>query len=343
MNLPIDQHRPVLVVGEYWGDDEVQDGKAFGGYKGRLLNALLASAGINPRETYQTSVFNFRPNGGRIEGLCGPKETAIPNYRILAPGKFIQAKYQPDLDLLNETIERVRPNVIIALGNIALWALCKKTGIKKYRGSPLMTHDNKYKVIPSWGPTSVLRQWELRVILMADLNKAGKEAKFKELRRPVRKIHLEPSLQDIDDFYDEYLADEPFVSCDIETKQLTITEVGFSNASGTRAIVIPFYARGKPGKSYWDTAEDEAGAWARVRKICEVKPTIGQNFAYDMTYFWRTVGIPCPLFLGDTMLLHHSMQPEMEKGLGFLGSVYTNEPSWKFMRSDHDQLKKGEI
>jgi len=42
------------------------------------------------------------------------------------------------------------------------------------------------------------------------------------------------------------------------------------------------------------------------------------------------------------MLLHHAMQPEMEKGLGFLGSLYTNEPSWKFMRTDHDNLKKGD-
>jgi hypothetical protein len=33
------------------------------------------------------------------------------------------------------------------------------------------------------------------------------------------------------------------------------------------------------------------------------------------------------------MLLHHAMQPEAPKGLEFLGSVYTNEASWKLMRS----------
>jgi hypothetical protein len=32
------------------------------------------------------------------------------------------------------------------------------------------------------------------------------------------------------------------------------------------------------------------------------------------------------------MLMHHAYQPEMEKGLGFMGSVYTNEGSWKLMR-----------
>ena len=34
----------------------------------------------------------------------------------------------------------------------------------------------------------------------------------------------------------------------------------------------------------------------------------------------------------DTMLLHHALQPESLKSLGFLGSVYTDEGSWKGMR-----------
>ena len=153
---------------------------------------------------------------------------------------------------------------------------------------------------------------------------------------------MEPSLEDIADFYAEHLAPSPFLSCDIETKQGTITEVGYSTADGRYAIVIPFYSRLASDGNYWDTLSDERRAWQWVRRINGEKPLIGQNFSYDLNYFWRTVGIPCPHFLGDTMLLHHSLQPEMEKGLGFLGSIYTNEPSWKFMRTDHDQLKKGD-
>jgi hypothetical protein len=40
------------------------------------------------------------------------------------------------------------------------------------------------------------------------------------------------------------------------------------------------------------------------------------------------------------MLLHHALQPEMDKGLGFLGTVYTDELPWKFMRTKHETLKK---
>jgi hypothetical protein len=39
------------------------------------------------------------------------------------------------------------------------------------------------------------------------------------------------------------------------------------------------------------------------------------------------------------MLLAHAMQPEMEKSLGFLGSIYTDEPAWKFMGRRGETLK----
>jgi hypothetical protein len=44
----------------------------------------------------------------------------------------------------------------------------------------------------------------------------------------------------------------------------------------------------------------------------------------------------------DTMLLHHSLFPELPKGLGFLGSIYTNEASWKLMHGLTDTEKRDE-
>lgn len=335
-------HKPVFVLGEYWSEQAEREGKPFAGPDESLLMGLLKQAGIDPKECYFSSVFNRRPSGNRVEAFCGPKSEGIAGYRPLFSGKYVRAEFQPELDRLTDELDRVRPNVVLALGNTALWAMSKKSGIKKYRGSPLPSHCNQYKVLPTWPMSSVMRQWELRVVVLADFSKARAESFSSELERPRRYIYLEPSLQDIADFYEEYLAPSPFLGCDIETKRGTITEVGYSTCDGRRAIVIPFYSRSASDGNYWDTLSEERLAWRWVRRINAEKPLIGQNFAYDMNYFWRTVGIPCPHFLGDTMLLHHSLQPEMEKGLGFLGSIYTNEPSWKFMRTDHDQLKKGD-
>ena len=42
----------------------------------------------------------------------------------------------------------------------------------------------------------------------------------------------------------------------------------------------------------------------------------------------------------DTMLLHHSLQPEMLKGLGFLASVYADEGAWMEMRTKKGTIKQ---
>lgn len=334
--------KTVMVVGEFWGEQEELKGKAFAGPAGGVLSGLLAQAGISSDDCFFTNVINKRPPSNSVRSFYGPKADAMPNYRPLAAGKFIDKKYAPEISRLFEELERTKPNVIIALGNLPLWALCKKTGIRKYRGSPLPTFDNKYKVIPTWNPSSILRQWELRAVTLADFSKANLESEFPEIRRPVRYIYLEPQIEELWEFYHEFLENQPYISCDIETKLETITEVGFGTADGQHALVVPFWTRTPGDGNYWNTLKEERAAWDFVRHVITKHKLIGQNFSYDMQYFWRTVKMPCPHFIGDTMLLHHSLQPELEKGLGFLGSIYTNEPSWKFMRTDHSTLKRGD-
>ena len=41
----------------------------------------------------------------------------------------------------------------------------------------------------------------------------------------------------------------------------------------------------------------------------------------------------------DTMVMHHAMEPEIQKKSGHLGSVYTDEPAWKLMRLKTDYKK----
>lgn len=42
------------------------------------------------------------------------------------------------------------------------------------------------------------------------------------------------------------------------------------------------------------------------------------------------------------MVMHHALFPEMEKNLGFLGSIYTSEPAWKMMRPKGHKMEKME-
>ena len=117
----------------------------------------------------------------------------------------------------------------------------------------------------------------------------------------------------------------------METKHKQITCVGFA-PDPEHALVVPFVDERKDNNSYW-TFEDEVLAWMFVQKqLLRPEPKLMQNGLYDVQYFWRAHGLTVNNFSEDTMLLHYSIQPMMEKSLGFLGSVYTSEPAWKLMR-----------
>ena len=118
---------------------------------------------------------------------------------------------------------------------------------------------------------------------------------------------------------------------DIETKRGQITCISFAPRVDI-CLVIPFWQEG-PCPHYWPSVDVERAAWRYVIKWLE-DPTLTkvfQNGMYDLQYL-----APYCSPRGcseDTMLQHHSLYPELEKGLGFLGSIYANTPSWKFMRT----------
>lgn len=330
----------IVFVGDCYGEREEEKGFAFAGNNYRILADLMAQAGIDKRDCAFTAVFPFRPARGSVDSLMtSNKREALESMPAFARGKYLHLQYAKHIPALHSFLEREQPNVVVALGNAALWATTKVSGIKRWRGSPLLSFDQKWKVLATWPPQSITRQWELRPIAFMDFTKIAKEAEDRRLIRPRRIIHLEPTLEDLDEFYQKYIEPVEVLACDIETRLGQITEVGFAT-SPNRAIVVPFW--GKDKTNYWPDTKSELAAWQWVRKVLMSKKMVGQNYQYDMQYFYRVMGLPNPNFVGDTMLLHHTLQPELEKGLGFLGSVYTQEPSWKFMRTEHDTLKREE-
>jgi uracil-DNA glycosylase len=338
----------IMLVGEAWGEREEEEGRAFVGPSGWLLDGMLEQAGLSRKEIYVTNVFNFRPKPSNdIKNLCGPKATGIEGYPALTSGKYVRAEFAAELERLFREVERERPNLIIAAGATPAWAFLGTSGIKKIRGAPLYTagraaeHLGNVKVLPTYHPAAVMRDWGgLRPIVIADFMKARREAEYPEIRRPKREIWIEPDLIDLEQFERLYIDPSDSLSIDIETSGDLITCVGFA-PSVDRALVVPFVDPTKVDGSYWSDPRDERRAWQYVIKWCSLpKRIVGQNFLYDINRLWTSAGITTPHFEDDTMLLHHALQPELEKGLGFLGSIYTDEAHWKFMRVKHETLKK---
>jgi len=314
----------IALVGEALND--LDDGEAFSGVTGWHLDKLLAAAGIARRECFTTVVFNLVPKGGNVKSLCGTKKQGVPGRPPLQRGKYVRAEYANELKRLDETLNAANPNIIVALGATALWALTGEMGIKAARGVCRLSTAG-VKVLPTYDPGAVVRQWTLRPIVIADLQKAVAQSAFPEYVRPERRIYIPDTIPELLAFEKEHFTTAK-LACDIETKQEQITCIGFS-PDPSRAIVIPFFRHN--GSNYWQTREEELAAWEIIARWLRDYPTVYQNGIYDMSFLWRVYGIPAPLAVSDTMLMHHALQPEMDKGLGFLASLYTDEPSWKQM------------
>lgn len=334
----------IMLVGEAFGEEEERQGRPFVGPSGKWLRTWLSQVGIAMDECYITNVLNLRPKPRNdITNCCGSKAEGIPGYPAVAKAKYMLKEYWPELERLYGEIDRIKPTLIVALGGTASWALLKTSGIKGVRGAPVQSipiNGHRYKVLPTYHPDAVLREWKIKPILISDLHKARNESAFPEIRRPERFIWIEPTLKDLQDFKWNYIIPSPDLSIDIETAADQITCIGFAPTNNV-ALVVPFMDDSKPGKNYWPTLEEELQAWEWVRDICSLnKRIVFQNGLFDMHRLWRSYGITVPRAEDDAMLLHHALQPELEKGLEFLGSIYTDEAKWKFMRQRHSFKKE---
>lgn len=316
-----------------------QDNLCISSYYSKGDSRAVNDVWLRHPEVYRSNVFQLHPPGNNLEYFSAiAKPLAIPGYPSIKIGQktvWIDAKWSAQLDRLGDEILAIDPNLIIAFGNTALWALCGTTGISKLRGTTrLSTHTvSGYKVLCTYHPSAVLRQWENRPTTVIDLMKAPRENTYGEVRRPQREIWIEPTIADIEDFYARYIVGCRILAVDIETAGNAITCIGFSPYPGL-ALVVPFVDERRTDRSYWPSVETELNAWEIVRRILsnrDVKKSF-QNGLYDIAFCWRAYGMPTYGAVEDTMLLSHALQPESLKGLAFLGSVYTSEGPWKSER-----------
>jgi uracil-DNA glycosylase len=324
----------IALIGEAWGEVEERERRAFVGTTGYELDRMLKQAGISRRECLLTNVFNFRPPNNKIEAICGPVEDKIPGYPALLKGKYVHRQYAGELNRLADELEACNPNVVITLGNTATWALLGKTMISKLRGvTSLSTHTyTGLKVLPTYHPAAIFRQWSLRPVTIIDLIKALRESEYPEIRRPEREIWIEPTLEDLYEFDQRYIQHCERLAVDIETAGQCITLIGLS-PSPDLALVIPGIGYQRAGRAYWGSLAVERRVYNFIKEIMS-RPVgkVFQNGLYDIAFIWRAWKIRVMNAEEDTMLLHHALQPESLKSLGFLGSIYTDEGPWKQMR-----------
>lgn len=143
----------LMLVGEAPGAKEDESGRPFVGPAGKILDKVLAGAGVKREDVYITSVVK-----------CRPPENRMPHKEEIAACS----------PYLEEQIRLVRPRVIVCPGSSAARALLgPEVKISKARGH--WFERDGIKILPTFHPAAVFRGREKLELIQEDLEKAVRE------------------------------------------------------------------------------------------------------------------------------------------------------------------------
>lgn len=329
----------IVIIGEAPGQQEEECGRPFVGGSGQLLSQVLAKAGIDRSQCYITNIMQVRPPGNNF-GLFYDDPS-----RRQSPSKMLQQ----GIERLGQELSRLSPHIIVPLGSEPLRAVTGLRSIEKWRGSIL---DSRHgKLVSSYHPAAVLRDYSLRPILELDMRRVARES-----TNPIRNVrthlfHLDSSFEFTLNWL-RGIKSGTMISFDIETVGDLIRCLGIG-ISSSEALCIPFMSspyRSRPGgqatlpelisfdsgsetvstsrvSSHWPE-EQEYEILLELNRIFQDQTIekVAQNFPFDATRLEKQFGLICRGLRLDTMLGFHCCYCELPKGLDFLCSIYTEVP-----------------
>ena len=326
----------IMIVGEAPGAEEEIRGEPFVGASGHELTKMLHEAGIQRSECFITNVARIRPLGNDInQFIAKAKKDRTPEHLPLRD-KWVKKPIHDGFALLKQELAIVRPNVIIALGNVPMWALTGNWGITKWRGSMLYTDDfmgTTIKVIPTIHPAAILRQWDQRAIALHDIRRATRFRNGEPYPQPAWDMVIRPSFtQAISELTQliQRLNEQPIdLSFDIETRAGHIACAGIS--FGNRGICLPFMSVGHP-EGYWREDEEAEIVWLLYKVLTHPNAQVlGQNQLYDTQYTYRWWCFE-PRVTFDTMISQHVAFAGLPKSLAFIASMYCDQ--YRYWKDD---------
>jgi DNA polymerase I-like protein with 3'-5' exonuclease and polymerase domains/uracil-DNA glycosylase len=339
----------VMVVCEFPGELDVAKGIPLTGAAGDEFGRMLNEAGLMRSLVFVTWALRQRPPGNDPGAFIAMRKSDITPQHGLVRERMCLPPVWEGLEQLKREIEMVQPNVIIALGNVSTWMLTGKWGITSWRGSMLQTDlqlalPYQPKVLPTYTPAMVMRQYSWRPIVVHDLRRAVVMGKTRELTPPDYQFITRPDFNTAREALLALLSiaqqRELPLSVDIETRAGHIACIGIA-WSKREALCIPLLCVERQD-GYWPEHEEWQLMWLCYQLLTHANARVlGQNFSYDAQYFYRHLHY-LPRLARDTMLAQHSCFANMQKGLDFLSSMHCDfHVYWKDDGKDWDE-KTGE-
>lgn len=252
---------------------------------------------------------------------------------------------QGSISRLRGDLTACAPTMVLALGGAPLHLLREgnvaprrekgayayPNSISDWRGSLFASEWAGCKALATYHPAWLARDWSLQAYAKADVRRCAAElAAGPELVLPKRKVIINNTLDDVLDVIDLITRmgrRGHLLSVDTEGGISSITMLGFALSTEV-AHVIPFI--GEAGESCW-TEDEEVAIWEAAARLLEdpAVPKVMQNWQSDAFILAWSYGIVIKGLKHDVMLAAWECQPELEKGLASVASLYTREPFWK--------------
>lgn len=309
--------------------DDLKFGRAITGYTEKLIHEFLGEQNLNPKDFYYTSLIK--------EKIVIPEKKK--DVEKLYASLLSEEGYSFSNILSNE-ITQLEPNLLIPLGELGFRYCTNLTGVRKYRGSVLLStfrstdSNRKFKVLPILGPNPYLNQeYKLRFVTRIDFAKIPKYLNEGPIPDAGLRLWVAKNTTTLNEFftrnyklYEEGIV--KFVAFDIETYLGIPTCISFS-FDGIESCCIPILD--------WnvDFATRAIMLDLVARLLVSPIPKINQNIKYDIGKLER-YGFKVSNVVGDTMLATNCIYPEFAKNLGFLTSIYTDLPYFKDEGKEYD-------
>ncbi len=325
----------LMIIGESPGKHEDEQGQPFVGPTGQMLNEFLFKAGIRRSDCYITNVVKYRPPLNDIKKL-----------------HLIDVNLEDSVkDLWENEINKLHPNCILAVGDLALQSTCGVSGILNYRGSIIKANDGITKVVPTIHPAALFSRgasdsedekgglsYVYTKLIQADIIRAAEESVTAGLDLPERELSIARNSLDVHKFFRQYEQYDK-AAVDIESINCVPVCVGFA-FNKQHAISIPLLRR-IGTNSLTDMGDNELDeCWRMIDNQLRRLRLIGHNFMYD-EYKLGLIGFECPNVCSDTLIKTRVIFPELpDKRLCVVSSLWTREPYYK---DDGKEFKLGKM
>lgn len=342
-----------ILVGEGPGEDEVREGAPFVGRSGIELMRGLGAVG---RRRQHVSITNaclcpfpdFKLARMEAEVRRANKvKAAMGEPALRSPLECCRPRLLRDI----EAAAAGRPTVnVVTLGGTALKALGVEASVTDVRGGPrevaaAVPHDAgtftplTLRVLPTVHPAFVLRARRWTRAFHADLGRAFRWF-TSGLQWQDPEILYRPTAAQLTAWL-EAEAGSPYVVYDVETlpgfpewdhydpMHDRLRYIGLGSHDGKRAVGIPLLWVADNRAVYPLTEGKAVVAVLRDFFTSKRWTKAGQNSGYYDRQVIESHFKVTPAPHVDLIGLHKMVEPELPHGLGYIGSVTTDAPSWK--------------